>query len=180
MDSVQAVVFLLSLYIVVYIFFFMPSQVLGASMEPTLHTNDRIIINEFVYRLHSPDRGDIIVLKSPGNPDISYIKRVVGLPGDRVEIENGSVYINDIKMPEPFPGAATHTWEGGGLEENKEYTVPTNSLFVLGDNRPRSSDSREFGFIPLHSVEGQAIFRYFPPDEIGPLTNPYPTKLQEE
>lgn len=169
MDSLQTIVFILSLYIVVYIFFFMPSEVRGSSMEPTLHTSERLIVNKILYRFSSPKRGDIIVLKSPRNPDISYIKRVVGEPQDTIHISGGLVFVNGQEVSEPFTAAPTYTWEGSSIKEDQEYIVPEGHLFVLGDNRPRSSDSREFGFIPIDSIEGRAIFRYFPPERMGLL-----------
>jgi len=169
MDSIQTVVFILSLYIVVYIFFFMPSEVRGSSMEPTLHTKERLIINKIIYRFTTPKRGDIIVLKSPRNPDIDYIKRVVGEPQDAIRISGGALFVNGQKLSEPFTTAPTYSWDGGIIKEGEEYIVPGGHLFVLGDNRPRSSDSREFGFIPIESVEGRAVFRYFPPEKVGLL-----------
>ncbi len=171
-DSVETIVFVLSLYIVVYIFFFMPSEVRGSSMEPTLHTKERLIINKFIYRFREVERGDIVVLQSPHNPDVDYIKRVIGLPGDKIRIENGRVYVNNEIIPDLFTTAETRLWEGGRFEEGKTYPVPAESLFVLGDNRPRSSDSREFGFVPLDSIVGKAVLRFYPPEKFGFIENP--------
>lgn len=173
MDSVETVVFILSLYIVVYIFLFMPSEVRGASMEPTLHSKEKLIINKLIYHLHPPQRGDIVILKSPRNPDASYIKRVIAASGDTVRIEKGIVFVNGEGLNEQFVSSETYAFAGGALEEGKDYLVPEDSVFVLGDNRNRSSDSRDFGFVPVSSIEGEAIFRYYPPDKIGFLNNPY-------
>src|SRR3989344_7275836 len=99
MDSLETVIFIGSLYIVVYIYLFMPTSVIGSSMEPTLKSKDRLIINKIYYRFKPLERGDIIVIKSPKNPDIDYIKRLIGLPNDAVLIKDGNVYVNNNLLP---------------------------------------------------------------------------------
>lgn len=177
MDILETIVFIGSLFIVVYLFILQPNQVKGASMDPTFATGDYIFTSKVTYKFRQPERGDVIVFRAPKNPDIEYIKRIIGLPGDRVLIDNGNVYVNDTLLNESYLMARTNTWEGGFIQNGVEVVVPEEELFVMGDNRPRSSDSREFGTIPLSSVIGQVFYRYFPATKAGPITNPLPAPL---
>jgi len=93
-------------------------------------------------------------------------------------IKNGQVFVNNILLPDNFISAKTNVWEGGFVKEGLPYKVPLNYVFVMGDNRPRSSDSREFGPLPVSSIESQAVFRYFPPGKTGWLKNPLLEKLR--
>jgi len=161
-DVLETIVFIGSLYIVVYLFLFFPTSVQGASMEPTFHTGDRIIVSRVSYKLHQINRGDVIILKSPKNPDIEYIKRVVGLPGETIFFKGGNVYINGNLLNESYISVKTNVWENGFSKENVPIIIPDDYLFIMGDNRTHSSDSREFGPIPISSVIGKDIFRYYP------------------
>jgi signal peptidase I len=136
----------------------------GASMEPTLQSGEFVIVNKLAYFFGDPEVGDIIVFHFPRDPDQEYIKRIIGLPGDRVEIKNGEVYVNDLLLEEDYIAASpvyNSTWE-----------VPADSLFVLGDNRNNSSDSHNWGPVPLDFVIGKATFVYWPPTEWGILNQP--------
>jgi signal peptidase I len=134
-------------------------QVEQYSMEPTLLPHDRVLVNKFLYRFRPPARGDIIVLRYPRDPGRNYIKRVVGLPGDRVELREGRLFINGMPMEEGYiNGVASSDY---GPER-----VPADSFFVLGDNRNNSEDSRAFGFLKRDLVVGQAILIYWPPGRI--------------
>ncbi len=161
-DILETIVFIGSIYIVVYLYLFFPTSVIGASMEPTLHTNDRLIVSKISYKLEAIKRGDIVVLHSPKNSDIEYIKRVIGIAGDEILIKDQGVFINGVKLDESYVSVKTNVWEYGFSRENVPYTVPKDYVFVMGDNRPRSSDSREFGSIPISSVVGKAVLRYYP------------------
>lgn len=172
MDILETVVFIGSLFIVTYLFVLQPNQVKGASMDPTFNTGDYIFTSKVTYKLRKPQRGDVVVFKSPKNPDIEYIKRVIGVPGDKVTINDGQIYLNDKKLNESYLQVATNTWEGGYMKNGEPVIVPEDHLLVLGDNRPRSSDSREFGPIPFSSVIGQVFYRYFPAGKMGPIKNP--------
>jgi len=172
MDILETIVFIGSFFIVIYLFIMQPNQVKGASMEPTFHTGDYILTSKITYKFRQPKRGDVIVLHSPKNPDIEYIKRIIGLPGDTVLINNGQVLINNIPLKESYISALTNLWEGGYIKEGIPLTVPENYLFIMGDNRPRSSDSREFGPIPIDSVIGVVFYRYYPPQKAGWIKNP--------
>ncbi len=132
-------------------------RVESISMQPTLYPGDYVIVNKLAYRLtNTPHRGDVIVFKYPPNPEqIPYIKRVIGLSGDKVHIADGKIYINGELMLEPYLKVTTN--RGG------DWTVPTGQLFVMGDNRNNSSDSRSWGFVPFANIIGRAELVYLPP-----------------
>jgi signal peptidase I len=135
------------------------TQVLGQSMEPTLHSSQRVVIEKVSYRLHGPRRGDIIVIDSPDQSEM-LIKRVVGLPGETIEVKNGRVIIDGELLEE------TWTFRKGGGHFGPQ-TVPPLHVFVLGDNRGASNDSRNFGSVPIDDIVGQAWISYWPPGELG-------------
>lgn len=178
MDILETVVFIGSMFIVVYLFVMQPNQVKGASMDPSFNSGDYIFTSKITYKFRQFQRGDVVVFKSPKNPDIEYIKRIIGLPGDRVKIEDEEVYVNGAKLSEPYIAAKTNLWDGGYSKNGEEIVVPDGELFVMGDNRPRSSDSREFGPVPESSVIGQVFYRYFPSQKVGPIENPFPDDLR--
>ncbi len=132
-------------------------RVESISMQPTLFPGDYVIVNKIAYKFnHMPQRGDVIVFKYPPDPtQIPYIKRVIGLPGDKIHIASGKVYINGELMLEPYLKLITN--RGG------DWTVPADKLFVMGDNRNNSSDSRSWGFVPLENIIGRAELIYLPP-----------------
>jgi signal peptidase I len=147
-------------------------RVESISMQPTLYEGNFVIVNKLAYRLGDPGRGDIIVFYYPPDPDQEpYIKRVIGLPGDHLRIEDGQVYVNGSRLVEPYLAAATN--QGG------EWTVPPDSLFVMGDNRNSSSDSRSWGMVPLVNVIGKALVVYWPPEKWGLLSFPYAAAASE-
>lgn len=178
MDILETVVFIGSLFIVVYLFLITPNQVKGASMEPSFKSGDYILTSRISYKFRRPNRGDVVVFKAPKNPDIEYIKRVIGLPGDKVVIQNGDLSINGIVLNESYISARTNLWEGGFIRNGEQLIVPQDYIFVMGDNRPRSSDSREFGPVPISSIIGVVFFRYFPSDVMGNINNPLPASLR--
>lgn len=178
MDILETIAFVGSLFIVIYLFIFQPNQVKGASMEPTFQSGDYIITSKITYKFKKVERGDVVVFNSPKNPNIEYIKRIIGLPGDKIEIRNNEVYVNDSILPETYISAKTNVWDTGFIKEGKPIIVPENYVFVMGDNRPRSSDSREFGPIPISSIVGVVIYRYFPPNKVGIIKNPFPSSLK--
>jgi signal peptidase I len=165
-ETLDATIFaaLLSLVIIVFVVqaFFIPS----GSMEPTLRTGDRILVGKFTYRIWDVRRGDIIVFRYPLNPNKDFVKRVVGLAGERIEIKDGLVLVNGRPLNEVYPTALP----GGDRACASNYgpeTVPKDSVFVLGDNRCNSEDSRFFGFVPMGNIVGRALAVYWPPDRIG-------------
>ena len=140
-------------------------RVEGFSMEPTLHNGEFVIVNKLAYRLGNPNHGDVIIFHPPREPDQEYIKRIIGLPGDRIRIVNGQVYVNDELIEEPYIAAAPRY--------QSEWRVPDGSLFVLGDNRNNSSDSHQWGPVPMEKVIGKALFVYWPPESWGTIGNPF-------
>jgi len=177
MDILETVVFIGSLFIVVYLFVMQPNQVKGASMEPTFISGDYILTSKITYKLKAPERGEVIVFKSPKNPDIEYIKRIIGLPGDVIEVRDNELYINNKLVAENYISAKTNLWDGGFLKDGEPITVPEGMIFVMGDNRPRSSDSREFGPVTLNSIIGQVFYRYYPADKMGWIADPLKSNL---
>lgn len=134
-------------------------QVRGSSMEPTMHNRQYLVISKVTYWIHPPERGDIIVFHPPNNPSEDYIKRIVGLPGERVEIQNEGVWIDGVLLEETYianPAYYSGTWNLG----KEEY-------FVLGDNRDNSSDSHSWGLLPQENIVGKAWFCYWPPEDWG-------------
>lgn len=131
----------------------------GASMEPTLHDNERLIANKISYRFETPERGEIIIFRPPLEIKRNYIKRIIGVPGDKIEITDGEIYINSEKLEEPYVKSRSY-------ENIPPTIVPDNSFFVLGDNRPNSSDSRYWGFVPRKNVVGRAWIVFWPLNKI--------------
>ena len=131
----------------------------GSSMEPTLHSGAYVLVNKLSYRLGQPTYGDIIVFYYPRDPGQEYIKRVIGLPGDQLEVVDGKVYVNSRLLDEPYIAAAP-IYPGS-------WTVPDDSLFVFGDNRNNSSDSHTWGPLPISYVVGKAVLVYWPPADWG-------------
>ena len=178
MEILETIVFIGSLFIVVYLFIMQPNQVKGASMEPTFQSGDYIFTSKITYKFRPIKRGDVIVFKSPKNPDIDYIKRIIALPGDTLLVDNGIVYVNNNQVNENYISEQTNLWNGGYIKEGVSVTIPEEDIFVMGDNRPRSSDSREFGPISIDSIIGNVIYRYFPSTKMGIIKNPLPKNLQ--
>ena len=131
----------------------------GSSMEPNLHHGEFVIVSKVNYRIGEPERGDVVVFDFPRNITKEYIKRVIGLPGEQILIEGGVVYVNGVELTEPYLMMEPR-YEG-------EWVVPENSLFVLGDNRNNSSDSHNWGTVPLENVIGEALLVYWPPESWG-------------
>lgn len=167
MDFLETIVVAMSIFVVVYLFLVQPHEVKGSSMEPTFHNNEYILTDKISYKFGSPKRGEVIIFKSPTNPDVDYIKRVIGLPGEKLKVEKGHVYINDELLSEVYLRDSTLLFPGSPLQEGVDITVPSNHFFVMGDNRPHSSDSREFGPISKQLIIGRAIIRYWPITVIG-------------
>jgi len=146
----------------IIIFIYQPVKVEGTSMMPSLDDQERIFVNKFVYELEPIKRGDIVVFKYPRDPSKSYIKRVVGIEGDRIRIEGGQVYVNDDLLQESYVPQAY-----ADSRSSPEIVVPPQSYFVLGDHRSMSNDSRDFGPVNQSFIYGKAVFGYWPMDKLG-------------
>ncbi len=153
------------LAVVIIIFLYQPVKVEGTSMTPLLSDQERIFINKFVYRFEPIERGDVVVFWYPLDRSKSFIKRVVGLPGESVEIRGGRVYVDGKRLPEPYvpPQYADVSTYG-------PVRVPPDEYFVMGDHRSSSNDSRVFGPVPNRFIYGKAVFAYWPVDRFGSIT----------
>lgn len=167
LDIIETIVVALAIFVVIYLFLFQPHQVKGASMEANFHDNEYILTDKVSYKFSQPKRGDVVIFKAPRNPDLDFIKRVIGLPGERIKVQGGHVYINDQLLKEEYLPSALLTQAGAFLTEGKELVIPPDNYIVLGDNRNHSSDSREWGPITPQEIIGKAFFRYWPPQKIG-------------
>jgi signal peptidase I len=156
----------LGLAIVVMIFLYQPVKVEGTSMNPLLSDQERIFINKFVYHFEPIERGDVIVFWYPLDRSKSFIKRVVGLPGETIEIRDGHLYINGQELADQYVPA--------GYLDGSTYAphrIPEEGYFVMGDHRDSSNDSRVFGPVPRQFIYGKAVFAYWPADHFGSLTS---------
>jgi signal peptidase I len=146
------------------IFLYQPVKVEGTSMMPTLEDQERVFINKFVYRLEPIQRGDVVVFRYPRDTSKSYIKRIIAVPGDRVQIEDGLVYVNGQQIAESYVPQM--------YEDVRSYpltVVPRHCYFVLGDHRNLSNDSRDFGPVDERYIYGKAVFGYWPVAKLGKL-----------
>jgi signal peptidase I len=167
-EFVEAVAFALMVFFVCYLVLFQPNQVKGHSMEPTFHDGEYIFTDKISYKIGQPARGDVVVFRSPKNAEVDYIKRIVGLPGEKVKISGGKVYVNDQRLDESiYLASSVYTGPQNFLTEGREIIVPTGKYFVMGDNRPGSSDSRDFGPVTPSEFIGKVFFRYWPLNRLG-------------
>ncbi|MEZ4771107.1 MAG: signal peptidase I [Caldilineales bacterium] len=160
-DIAETVVPAIIIALLIHVFLAQATRVYGQSMEPNLHTDMRLVVEKISYRLHPPERGDIVVLRVRPDDEL-LIKRVVGLPGDEVAIHDGRVYINGEPLAEDYLNQETR----GNLAPR---VVPPLHVFVMGDNRRASNDSRSFGPVHIDNILGKAWFSYWPPEAAGPL-----------
>jgi len=149
-----------SVFIITFVY--QPVRVEGTSMLPRLVNQDRLFINKFVYHFSAVERGDVVVFRYPRNPQISYIKRVIALPGDQVAIEHGQVIVNGKPVEEPYVPE-----EFRDTRSFEAQVVPEGQYFVLGDHRSIASDSRDFGTVKRELIYGKAQFIYWPSQDVG-------------
>lgn len=162
---------LLTITFAIVIFFLLQATiqsfiVVGISMRPNLQDGQRLLVSKATYYLHEPERGDVLVFQPPDNKRGDYIKRLIALPGDTVEIKNGLVYVNSSPLDETYiKSSPKYTME--------EKRIPVNSYFVLGDNRNNSNDSHNGWVVPRQNIVGKAWLSIWPPDKWGVISN-YP------
>ncbi|MFQ6101913.1 MAG: signal peptidase I [Anaerolineae bacterium] len=157
---VETIIPAVAIALVINIFLAQATQVLGQSMEPNLHSAQRVVVEKVTYRFfHGPRRGDIVVIDLPGQTEL-LIKRVVGLPGETIEVRGGEVYVEGERLEEPWM-----VKPGGG--NYGPQIIPPLHVFVMGDNRGASNDSRNFGPVHIDDVVGHAWFSYWPPEYVG-------------
>jgi signal peptidase I len=146
----------------IIVFLYQPVKVEGTSMMPSLDDQERIFINKFVYRIEAIEPGDVVVFRYPRDTSKSFIKRVIGVAGDRVRIESGQVFVNDKALVEDYVA--------NGFIDDRSYpeiVVPPHAYFLLGDHRNMSNDSRDFGPVNERFIYGKAVFGYWPFDKMG-------------
>lgn len=171
-ENVQIVLIALFIALLLRLFVAEPRFIPSNSMEPTLKVGDRLVVEKVSYRFHPPQRGDIVVFEPPEQllqfgyrKQQVFIKRVIGLPGQRIAVISGRVWVNDQPLEEPYVAAAP-TYQFPAVQ------VPPGTLFVMGDNRNNSNDSHVWGFLPMGNIVGRAWFRFYPLDRIGFLQKP--------
>lgn len=175
LEFTQSIVLALSVFVLLYLFVAQPNEVKGTSMVPNFQNGEYLLTDKLSYLIGEPKRGDVIVLKAPATEacaeeSCEYIKRIIGMPGDRVKVEGGLVYLNGELLDEPYLTPGTVTEPGEFCQEGVEVTVPEGYVLPFGDNRPHSRDGREFGVISMNSqkgIIGKAFFKYWPPESIG-------------
>lgn len=172
LDFTETIVIGLSLFLVVYLFFMQPHQVNGESMVPNFQSGDYVLTDKVSYKLGVPERGDVIVFHAPASANCpsgtgcDFIKRVLGLPGEQVEVKNNAIFIDGQPLTEPYIPASFET-NPGAFSRNRVIILGPNEYFAVGDNRPYSSDSRAWGPVPFDNIVGRAFFRYWPADSVG-------------
>ena len=174
LDFIETIVIALAIFVVVYRFLFQPHQVKGNSMFDNFHDGEYLLTDKVSYRFNQPVKDDVIVFKAPMNEDYDYIKRIIGLPGDKVMLKSGRVYLNGNEDNEAgYLDGRIQTTPGRYLSEGVTINVPSGNYFVMGDNRNNSSDSRDFGPVPEQNIVGKAWVKYWPINEIG-IIKKYP------
>jgi len=167
LDILEVVVFAVAIFLFVYLLIVQPHKIKGTSMEPNFPSGEYLLTDKVSYRFREPKRGEIIVFMAPTSNSDEFIKRIIALPGETIMIENESIYINGQLLNEPYLSYNINTLPGNFLQENDAMTIPFNNYFVMGDNRPFSSDSRSWGYVPKENITGRAWFIYWPLGSIG-------------
>jgi signal peptidase I len=172
LEFVQSIVLALSVFILIYLFVAQPNEVKGSSMFPNFTDKELLLTDKLTYQISKPQRGDVVVFKAPpsepcAETECEYIKRVIGVPGDRVMVKDNQVYLNGQLLNQSFLPSDYVTLPGAFNEEGVEQTVPEGEYLCFGDNRSHSRDGREFGPIKKELIVGRAFFKYWPPKSIG-------------
>lgn len=172
LEFVQSIVLALSVFIILYLFVAQPNEVKGTSMMPNFLDKEYLLTDKLSYQLGTPQRGDVVVFKAPSSEPCSvdeceYIKRVIGLPGDRVMVKDGQVYLNGKLLNQTWLPIDFVSEPGSFNEEGVEMTVPQGMYLCFGDNRSHSRDGREFGPIKKELIVGRAFFKYWPLASMG-------------
>lgn len=181
LDFIQTIVVTACIFVVIYVFLLQPHQVIGNSMLPNFHDKEYILTDKISYCLRTPQRGEIVVFRSPDDPDKDFIKRVIGLPHEKVKIQGGVIYVNEVGLKEEYVDKDLKTTSGKFLKENEEIELADNTYLVLGDNRFNSSDSRSWGpimggrtcgFRGSSSIIGRTLLVYWPPQNFRLVKTP--------
>lgn len=176
LDIVETVVIALSIFLIVYLFVMQPHQVNGSSMYPNFEDGEYLLTDKISYRLGEPQRGDVVVFhapeasRCPEGTGCDFIKRVIAIPGDTIDIQNNRIFVNGMPVSEPYLSDNIVTQEGA-FSNQGSYQLPPGNYYVMGDNRNQSSDSRAWGPVPIQNIVGKVFFRYWPPQKLGTLPN---------
>lgn len=170
-DFIQTLVVFGAIFAIIYLFVAQFHKVSGNSMVPTYHNGDFLVTEKISYKLGEPKRGQVIVLKNPRDEAQDFIKRIIAIPGDTIKIQGNYIYLNGQLLNEKYLPTGTLTHAGVYLTEGTTITAGTDQYYVIGDNRDHSSDSREWGPATKKGIIGRALFRYFPIQVMGLLTN---------
>lgn len=172
LDVLQTVIMAIAIFMVVYLFLMRPHQVSGKSMVPNFEDGEYLLTEKVTYRFNEPQRGDVIVFSAPPTRRQEYIKRIIAIPGDKIELRDDKIYLNDSILNEEYIPFDFKTLAGEFLKNNNSYIVPSNEYIVLGDNRENSKDSREFGPIKKSDIVGKAWVKYWPIEVAGKIPTP--------
>jgi len=171
LELVETVLTSIVVIFIIYTTIAIPEQVQGASMEPSFYSGERILVEKVTKHFKDFETGEVIVLHPPNDDNVDFIKRVIAVPGDIVKVFKCDVYINrggeKYKLDEPYLSEGTCTSSGGRIREGRSFKLEEDEYLVLGDNRPRSADSRSFGFIDKDRIVGRVVFRFWPPSQFG-------------
>ena len=171
-DVAKTVIIVLIISFATRYYIFQPFVVEGHSMDPNFYDQEYLLVNKLTYRIGEPKRGDVVVFQAPNNPQYDYIKRIIGLPGEKVAITNSTIYINGEKIDESYLDDSVKTYIKNDPSMNLEVTLADDEYFVLGDNREHSSDSREWGILPYKNIVGKAWFSVYPWNIFGVINTP--------
>jgi len=172
LEFIQSIVLALSVFVLLYLFVAQPNEVKGSSMYPNFLDKEFLLTDKLSYQFGSPKRGDVVVFKAPASEpcaadECEYIKRVIGVPGDKVMLKQGDIYLNGSLLDQSFLPEKVYSSPGEYMKEGVEVVVPEGQYLCLGDNRPNSRDGREFGTIERKLIVGKAFFKYWPIGSIG-------------
>lgn len=167
LEFIQSIVLALSVFVVIYLFVAQPNEVKGSSMFPNFKDKEYLLTEKLTYKFSQPKRGDVVIFKAPASEpcaadECEYIKRVIGVPGDKVMIKDRQVYLNDKLLDQSFLPEDISTLPGDYVQEGIEVIVPEGQYLCFGDNRPNSRDGREFGPINRNLIVGKALLKYWP------------------
>jgi len=172
LEFIQSIVLALSVFVLLYLFVAQPNEVKGSSMYPNFLDKEFLLTDKLSYQFGNPKRGDVVVFKAPASEpcaadECEYIKRVIGTPGDKVMVKQGDIYLNGNLLDQDFLPEKVYSSPGEYMKEGIEVIIPEGQYLCLGDNRPNSRDSREFGTIERKLIVGKAFFKYWPIGSIG-------------
>jgi signal peptidase I len=167
LEFVQSIVLALSVFVLLYLLVAQPNEVKGSSMLPNFVNGEYLLTDKLSYRFREPERGEVVVFKAPpsepcAEDECEYIKRIIGVPGDKLEVKNGMVYLNGAPLDEYYLADDTYTENGSFMREGQVVSVLEGEYLLFGDNRSHSRDGREFGKIVRNLIVGRAFFRYWP------------------